>query len=603
MKKLLTAVLFAMFFSGGALFAQNAYDIVIKGGHVLDPKNHIDGIMDVAIQNGKIAAVERNINTSGAKQVVDAKGLYVTPGLIDIHTHVFWGHENPMYENGYSAIQPDGFTFRNGVTTVVDAGGSGWRTFPTFREQTINHSKTRVLAFLNISGEGMREPDEQNLNDMDPEMSALVARQNKDVIVGFKLAHFNGHNWEPTDRAVKAGQLAGNIPVMIDFGGAQPALSIKELFLDHLRPGDIFTHCFAQLGASREFIYDVNKKQLKPFVWEAQKRGIIFDVGYGGISFAYSQAIPALKEGFFPNSISTDLHIGSMNAAMKDMLTTMSKFLAMGMSFNDVITASTWHPAQEIQREELGNLSVGSGADVAVLNLKNGDFGLFDYTGIKLEAKQKIECELTVRDGKIVYDLNGIAKPIVLSFNRNFNPVGAFTKWYDGLSATNGLHLKPSVSINQEEFFRQYKRNPKWWTEAFEFLNTKDLANMKPGTYVIDSGNVIATISEGPAKPMNEVQWEAHRDFNDLQYIIKGNAQMGVASVDDRGAVLTQPYSNENGDIMHFTNNGGQYYDADPGTFFIFSPLEMHRPAIRVTGGNNKLKKIVIKVRVPGEPI
>jgi dihydroorotase len=205
--------------------------------------------------------------------------------------------------------------------------------------------------------------------------------------------------------------MAGGIPAMIDFGGSNPPLPIEELFLKHLRPGDIFTHCFGQLG-SREYIVDIQTNKVKPFVLEARKRGIFFDVGYGGISFAYSQAIPAVKEGFFPNSISTDLHVGSMNDAMKDMLTCMNKFLAMGMPLNDVIQASTSNPAKEIKHEELGNLSVGSGADVAILNMVKGKFGLFDYTGYKVETDKKLQCEMTIRAGKIVYDLNGIANPI-----------------------------------------------------------------------------------------------------------------------------------------------------------------------------------------------
>ncbi|MDB5127669.1 MAG: amidohydrolase/deacetylase family metallohydrolase [Mucilaginibacter sp.] len=389
-----------------------SYNILIKGGHVIDPKNNIDDVMDIAIKDGKIAQVAKNIDIKQAAQVVNAKGLYVTPGLIDIHSHNFYGTKpDHQYENGNLALPPDGFTFRNGVTTVVDAGSSGWRTFPAFKAQTIDLSQTRVFAFINIVGEGMRGGYEQNLNDMDSKMSALIARKYKKYIVGFKVAHYEGHEWAPVDRAVEAGRLAGDIPVMVDFGGSTPPLPIEELFMKHLRPGDIFTHCFGQLK-SREYIVDLQTQKVKPFVWEARKRGIIFDVGYGGISFAYSQAIPAIKEGFFPNSISTDMHTGSMNDSMKDMLTTMSKFLAMGMDLKSVIRASTLNPAIEIKHEELGNLSVGTEADVAILNVREGKFGLFDYTGYKLEASKKLECELTIRAGKIVYDLNGIVEPL-----------------------------------------------------------------------------------------------------------------------------------------------------------------------------------------------
>jgi dihydroorotase len=389
-----------------------SYDIVIKGGHIIDPKNGIDAVMDLAIGNGKIALVSKDIDPKQGIQVIDAKGMYITPGLIDIHTHDFYGTQpDHQYEDGSLGIAPDGYTFRNGVTTVVDAGSSGWRTFPTFKTQTIDNSKTRVLAFLNIVGEGMRGGYEQNVNDMDPKMTALIAQKYKNIIVGIKLAHYSGHDWTPADRAVEAGTLAGGIPAMIDFGGSNPPLSIEELFVKHLRPGDIFTHCFGQLG-TREYIVDLQTDKVKPFVYEARKRGIFFDVGYGGISFAYSQALPAAKEGFFPNSISTDLHVGSMNDAMKDMLTCMTKFLALGMSLHDVIAASTSNPAKEIKHEELGNLSVGADADLAVLTIREGKFGLYDYTGYKVETDKKLECELTIRAGKIVYDLNGIASPI-----------------------------------------------------------------------------------------------------------------------------------------------------------------------------------------------
>lgn len=396
------------------------YSIVIKDGHVIDPKNNIDGVMDIAVNDGKIAMIAKNIDIKKGKQVIKAGGLYVTPGLIDMHAHVFQGTSlNQEYMNGPNAVTPDGFTFRVGVTTIVDAGSSGWRTFPVFKKQTIDRSQTRVLAFLNIVGEGMRGgPFEQNLKDMDSKVTAEFAKNNANDIVGIKLAHFEGPDWTPTNKAEEAGKLAG-IPMMVDFGASAPPLSIEELFMKHMRSGDIFTHCFAQLGSalpagSRESIVDPQTKKVKPFVWEAQKKGIVFDVGYGGISFAFSQAIPAIESKFFPRTISTDLHIGSMNGAMKDMLTCMSKFMAMGMDLQSVIKASTLSPALVINRPELGNLSVGSAADIAILGIREGKFGLFDYTGHKLESNKKLECEMTIRAGKIVYDLNGISNPIVL---------------------------------------------------------------------------------------------------------------------------------------------------------------------------------------------
>jgi len=394
------------------------YSIVIKDGHVIDPKNNIDEVMDVAIQDGKIVKVGKGIDVKQAVQVVNAKGFYVTPGLIDIHTHNFVGTQGDQaFMNGPAGVIPDGFTFRSGVTTVVDAGSSGWRTFPEFKKNIIDRSKTRVLAFLNIVGEGMRGSFyEQDLTDMDAKLAAIVARSNRKDIVGIKLAHYQGHDWTAADRAAEAGRNA-DIPVMIDFGGSNPPLSIEELFLKHLRPGDIFTHCFAQLS-TREFIVDTTTKQVKPFVIEAQKKGVVFDVGYGNISFSFSQAIHALKNGFYPNSISTDQHTGSMNASMKDQLSVMSKFLVMGMNLQNVIKASTWNPAREIKREELGHLSAGAIADVTILKVREGKFGYYDYTGYKIEGNKKLECEMTIKDGKIVYDLNGIANPVIVNQGR-----------------------------------------------------------------------------------------------------------------------------------------------------------------------------------------
>ncbi len=394
-----------------------AYSIVIKGGLVIDPKNGVNEIMDIAIQDGKIASVAKNINATGAGQVVNAKGLIVTPGLIDIHGHVFAGTQlDRGLSDGNSALMPDGYTFRVGVTTIVDCGGAGWKNFSVFKKNVIDVSQTRVLSFLNIVGEGMRGGAyEQDARDMDAKMAAYVAKQNKKDIVGFKVAHFENAEWTPVDNAVAAGKLAGDIPVIVDFGGddTHVPLSIQELFFKHLRPGDIYTHAFTELQR-RDPIVDFRTRQLKPFIKEAQARGIIFDVGFGGASFAFDQALPAIKAGFYPNTISTDLHTGSMNNAMKDMLNVMSIFMTMGMEVPAIIKASTWAPAQSIKREELGNLSVGSVADIAVLGIREGNFGFFDRIGHKETGTKKFECQATIRNGKMVYDLNGITTPILL---------------------------------------------------------------------------------------------------------------------------------------------------------------------------------------------
>jgi len=393
-------------------FAQaQEIDLLLKGGHVIDPKNQINGKMDVAITNGKIYQVAANISPQKAKQTVDVTGLYVTPGLIDMHVHAYQGNEPDAYiADGFTSLPPDGFTFRAGVTTVVDAGSSGWRNFRDFKKQTIDRSQTRILALLNIVGTGMTGRfEEQDTNDMNPEQTAyMINRLFPDILVGIKAAHYWG-GFTQVERAVEAGKLA-NVPVMVDFGEHNPPNSIEELFMRKLRPGDMFTHTFSYGPTGRETVVDENLK-VKPFVFEAQKRGIIFDVGHGGGAFSWRQAVPAIQQGFLPNVISTDLHADSMNGGMKDLCNVMSKFLNMGMSLQDVIVRTTVNPANAIKRPQYGNLSVGSDADVAVLNLRKGDFGFLDIRKTKLKGTQKLEAELTIRAGKIVWDLNAISAP------------------------------------------------------------------------------------------------------------------------------------------------------------------------------------------------
>lgn len=409
MKHLFALHLITFLFLTG-LSAQQV-DMVLRGGHVIDPKNNIDGIMDVAIDEGKILRVAANIPTDSVFQVIDVSGMYVVPGLIDIHSHNFFGTEpNAYLSNSFTALPPDGFTFRSGITTVVDVGGAGWRNFKTFKSQTIDHSKTRVLSFLNIVGSGMKGGAfEQNLADMDAKLTAMEAKSFPQYVVGIKVAHYYGPEWTPVEKAVEAGKLA-DIPVMVDFGGFETPLSIETLFMEKLRPGDIFTHTYAHVG-NRIPIVDEYRK-LRPFVLKAQERGIIFDVGHGGGSFLFDQAIPAIEQGLKPNSISTDLHTGSMNGGMKSLINVMSKFLNIGLNVQEVVTATTWSPAQIIKRPELGHLSPGALADVAVLKLETGKFGFIDTKGWRLNGDKKLICELTLRDGRVVWDLNGISRPV-----------------------------------------------------------------------------------------------------------------------------------------------------------------------------------------------
>jgi dihydroorotase len=385
----------------GLVWAQE-YDLLLKGGHVIDPKNKISGRRDVAIKDGRIAAVAAEIPAAKALKTVNVAGMYVTPGLVDLHVHVYAGTGTAY--TGPSSVRPDDHSFRSGVTTMVDAGSSGWRNFEDFKKLIIDPARTRVLAMLNIVGAGMAGDPEQNLQDMDPGKAAEMAAKHKDIIVGFKTAHYAGPEWTPVENAVKAGDAAG-LPVMVDFGRFRPERPFEDLVTKKLRPGDIYTHMFLSMVPMLD-----DGGRLRPFLLEARKRGVLFDVGHGGGSFLFRQAVPAIKQGFLPDSISTDLHIGSMNGAMATMLTTLSKFINMGMTLEDVIVRATWNPARQIKRDDLGHLSVGAPADIAVLRLAKGAYGFVDVNGARMQGTQKLEGELTVSDGKVVWDLNGITR-------------------------------------------------------------------------------------------------------------------------------------------------------------------------------------------------
>ena len=388
-----------------AVQVERDYDLLIKNGRVIDPRNAVDAVRDVAVKDGRIAAVAADIPADRALKTVDARGLYVTPGLIDIHVHVFPGEKTGDYAGGDWSVYPDGFTLRSCVTTVTDVGTSGWRNFDDFKRRIIDRSKTRVTAFLNIVGAGMGSGSiEQNVDDMDVKATADKALAHKGVVVGIKSAHYNGRDWIPYERAAEVGRLA-DIPVMVDFGGnVRAGRTLMELFTKYFRAGDIYTHMY---GGRRGEQDDTSGGPSAAMV-EGRKRGVFFDVGHGGASFRYATAVPMIKAGFLPDSISTDLHTSSMNSAMKSMINLMGKVMAMGVPLTDVIRMSTWNPAQQIKLEQLGHLSVGAPADIAVLRLAKGDFGFVDPVGGRIASAERLECEMTVRDGKVLYDLNGL---------------------------------------------------------------------------------------------------------------------------------------------------------------------------------------------------
>lgn len=393
-----------------AMMALAQYDLVLAGGRVVDPKNSIDRVADVAIQDGRIAAVGTGLQ---GKKTLDVKGLVVTPGLVDIHVHLFATTGVKGAWAGDNSVLPDGFSFRTGVTTMVDAGSSGWRNFETFRHTVIDRARTRVLAFINIAGLGMMT-DLAEQGDFDAKEVAALAKRHRDVVVGVKSAHYQGPDWGSVDAALEAGREA-NIPVMVDFGFFRIERPFWKLVTERLRPGDIATHMFRG-----PVPYIDENGNLPGYLRQARERGVKFDVGHGGGSFVFRNADAAVRAKFYPDSISTDLHTGSMNGSMMDMPTTMSKMLALGVPLGEVIRESTVNPAAMIGRPELGHLSVGSPADIAVWQLMQGDFGFMDFAGGGLRGRERLVCDMTLKDGRIEWNWNARGAVDWRSLPRNY---------------------------------------------------------------------------------------------------------------------------------------------------------------------------------------
>jgi len=391
-------------------------DLLLKGGHVIDPANDVDGVRDVGIKDGKIARVEEDISAA-ADRSVDVSNLLVTPGLIDIHVHCYWTRSSKSGSYAGS-LNADAHFLKEGVTTCVDTGTAGAEEIAHFRETLIDPSTCRILAYVNICASGMgssrhgKDP-EQDLANLDPEKAADAALAHQDVVVGIKAAHywtqkpFDAEHppWASVDRAVEAGERCG-MPVMIDFWPRPPERPYPDLILEHLRPGDIHTHVFA-----RQFpIVDAEGK-VYDHMFAARKRGIHFDLGHGAASFWFRSAARAFAGKFPPDSISTDLHMGNINGHVHSMLDTMSKYLAIGMPVQEVIYRSTVTPARALRRPELGTLSVGVEADVAVLGLLEGNFYYRDCGWACIDGRHRLECALTLRAGQVVWDRHALTCP------------------------------------------------------------------------------------------------------------------------------------------------------------------------------------------------
>jgi dihydroorotase len=378
------------------LHAQQIYDLLLKNGRVLDPANRRDGRFDVAIAGNKIARVAADIPAAHARRVVNAGGYIVTPGLIDIHTHF-------DAQGAWLNLDPDYHALSSGVTTAVDAGSSGHKNFEAFKSEVIDGARVRLLAFLNIVGAGMYGAEvENNVAEMDAQAAAGMVKKHRDLIVGIKTAHYQPADWEAVDRAVKAAELSKSV-VMVDFH-PKPGRDYPELILKHMRPGDIHTHFYGRLTPQ----LDASKK-VQPYMWEARKRGVLFDVGHGSGSFWFRIAEPAIKQGFLPDTISTDIHKNSVMLPRATMITTMSKFLNLGLTLEQVVERATIRPAKVIRRPELGTLSEGAGADIAVIEVQHGTFEFLDSGFGKHIGDRNLRCALTVRNGRVVWDTDGIS--------------------------------------------------------------------------------------------------------------------------------------------------------------------------------------------------
>jgi dihydroorotase len=368
------------------------YDLLIHSGEVIDPASGFRGPADVAVRDGRIAVIQPGLPRSGASTCVDATGCWVTPGLIDIHAHVYAGCTS-------WGIRPDPACLRSGVTTVVDAGSAGWTMLPGFRWYVAEPAATRVLCFLHISGIGLVNGwigEMRVLSYGDPEAVGLLAAEQVDLVVGIKVrngADQVGENGaEPTRLAVRAAELA-RLPLMVHIGRGTPLPEVLEL----LRPGDIVTHCFQGRG---DIILD-DAGRVQPYVTAARERGIVMDVGHGAGSFRWDVAERALAQGFLPDVISTDLHAYNLYGPTFDMVTTMSKFLYLGLSPEAVVTAATLAPARVIRRPDLGSLAVGGEADLAILRLEEGEVTLWDTHGGTRRAARRLVAEATVRAGQL----------------------------------------------------------------------------------------------------------------------------------------------------------------------------------------------------------
>lgn len=369
------------------------YDTIIHGGHLIDPANQRNGRFDIAIKRDRIVAVAPHIDATHARHLIDATGKIVTPGLIDLHTHVYHGVT-------YWGIEPDALAARSGVTTWVDVGSAGAYNFGGLREFIMRQSDVRIVTFLNISGVGLTAPfgEHLNLDNCDIDLFCTIVDQHRDIIIGVKARieekTVGPNGLEPLRRARIAADRCG-LPMMVHIGSGPPDL---DAVLEYLKPGDILTHCFTG-GTMRVTAGDGLPHAS---IQKAIARGVILDVGHGAGSFDFAVAEGMLKSGILPDAISTDMHQISVHGPMFDLPTCMSKFLAIGVSLEHVIAATTSQPAKILNLPDVGSLHIGAKADVAILTMHQGTFHFYDIAMASRQGSQLLACDTTILNGRVM---------------------------------------------------------------------------------------------------------------------------------------------------------------------------------------------------------
>jgi dihydroorotase len=382
-------------FSALVADAQEIYDLLIKNGHVIDPKNGRNERLDVAVIGSQIARVGRDLPAARARNVIDAGGYYVTPGLIDIHASLDPGGAG-------RGLNPDHNMLRHGVTTAVDAGSADGGTFESFKRRVIDRAVVRLLAFLDVTGSAPAGgPSPASAGEPDIGAAVETAKRHRQHVVGFKAVVSDSVGWQPLERAIQAAVQSGGV-VLADWQGASED-RYRELVVERLRPGDIVGPIYGRLNP-----WAGSPDALPAYLFDARRRGVFFDVAHGSAGFWFRVAAPALERGFLADTVSSGLDRESVMLPGATLANVMSKLLNLGMTLEQVIERTTVNAARAIRRPELGTLGEGAEADIAVLALERGQFAFLDSGRAKLTGGVRLRGALTVRAGKVVWDYDGL---------------------------------------------------------------------------------------------------------------------------------------------------------------------------------------------------